>query len=105
MISYGTGYLIFSDGAVDVCDHQLVLGGEEKHPEGQLQSQPFSHIFPCKLGLYYTVARWQKFLPKKSNVAEEKNEVAGKVGGRNLAEFCQKWQKKIANKILNWLHF
>jgi hypothetical protein len=34
-------------------------------------------------------------------VAEEKNEVAGKVGGRNLAEFCQKWQKKIANKILN----
>jgi hypothetical protein len=76
VVSYRTGYLIFSDGAVDVCDHQLVLGGEEEHPEGQLQPKPFSHIFSCKLGLYETLARWQKFLPKSSNVAEENNEVA-----------------------------
>ena len=40
-----------------------------------------------------TVARWQKFLPKSSNVAVEKSEVAGKTGGRSLAEFHQKWQK------------
>ena len=101
MFSYGTGYLIVSDGAVDVCDHQLVLGSKEEHPEGQLQPQPFSHILPCKLGLYYTVARWQKCLLKRSNVAEGK-----KVGGRNLAKFCQKWQKKNRQlKILNCLHF
>ncbi len=94
MVSYRTGYLIFSDGAVDVCDHQLVRGGEEEHPEGQLQPQPFSHIFSCKLGLYYTVARWQKFLPKSSCVAEEKKVMAGsgkillKVAEKNCQQNC-----------------
>jgi hypothetical protein len=99
VVSHRTGYLIFSDGAVNVCDHQLVPGGEEEHPEGQLQPQPFSHIFPCKLGLCYTVARWQKFLPENSNVAEEK-----KLGGRKRwwqkfgrisPKVAEKWQQKI----------
>ncbi len=37
-----------------------------------------------------TIARWKKFLPKSSNVAGEKNKVAGKICGRSLAEFYLK---------------
>jgi hypothetical protein len=59
-------------------------------------------FIPPSQSLRCNIARWKKFLPKSSNVAEEKNKVAGKICGRILPKVAEKWQKKMFNKLLSF---
>jgi hypothetical protein len=46
------------------------------------------------IGILTTVARWPNFRPNNSKEAQKNCPWPEKIGGRQMAEFCKKWQKR-----------